>query len=226
MRLLISLYPIKNPNRSEEILKCLKGNLENNYLEKIIILNEGFNDLEMIKNDKIEVINLNKRPTFNDYFSYFKNNDVNIIANNDILFNNSLSFIFYLKLKANEVLALSRYEMNNKIFRAKYGDSQDTWVFGPNFNKGKCNFDFYLGIPGCDNRIAGVLYSNKNRVYNPAKLIKTMHFHSSNDRNYSSMDRIYGEYLNIKPTNILLFLMERLFLNKLYYKYRKIYIKN
>jgi hypothetical protein len=93
--LYISLYQVKDEQRKNEILSCLNANLINKQINKIVILNEDF-EHDNLSSPKIEMIKITKRPFFSDFHSYLKNDSVNIIANNDIRFDNSLKKINYL----------------------------------------------------------------------------------------------------------------------------------
>jgi hypothetical protein len=121
-----------------------------------------------------------------------------MVANTDIYFNHTLS---QLTLNERQCIALSRWD--DKIGGLKLHNerfSQDVWIF-----KGKMrnvNFcDFYLGIPGCDNRIAYELHSAGYALYNPATRIQAIHYHRSDLHNYDGRTlKIQRPYLFIPVT--------------------------
>jgi hypothetical protein len=138
-----------------------------------------------IYHDKLITIKQHIRPTYSDIFSIINNisneDDINVLSNSDIYFDDTVKLLNCIRL--NECYALSRYE-NNTILINGYG-SQDTWVF-----KGKIkniNANFFLGVPGCDNRIAYEIQQVGYNVMNPSLSIKTHHVHKS-CRNWSSGD--------------------------------------
>lgn len=196
INLFTTYYKDPNPIRKAEYIKCFDKNIENILINKIFILVEEKDELPL-RNEKLELIRISRRPTFSDFFSIINRvtslNDINIIANTDIYFDNTLSLLS--KIKSNEVYALNRWDLlNEKKVRlfAKYC-TNDTWIF-----KGKIkikNVDYYLGQLGCDNKI---LYDLKNagfKILNPSLSIRTYHVHESNIR---------GEYSDPKKNNRVL----------------------
>ncbi len=180
VNLFTSYYLDKNPKRQAEIDHCLIENLMNPKIDRVYILTSE--KLQIKDSLKAQVVVINKRETFNDYFEviniYTKPEDINIIANSDIYFNNTIELS--ITLKSNQCFALSRWEETKHY---NHPDSQDAWIF-----KGKIKGiygDFCLGIPGCDNRIA---YEIKNAGYdlsNPSLSIQAFHHHRSQIRNYN-----------------------------------------
>lgn len=208
-----SLYPEKNEFRKNEILVSLKNNINNKNIDKIVILNEGFDD-DIINNKKITNIPTSQRPTFAYFEQFLDENAINIITNNDIWFDNSLSKLKWFSLAKGDFLSLTRTEKDGQLFRETVGDSQDTWIFlGKPLPLKKCNF--YLGKLGCDNKINYIFYKGGYRVLNPSKSIKTYHEHLSNHRTYTEAERITGEYLFAHPINFFQFQIARLVLRKL-----------
>jgi hypothetical protein len=197
MNLFISLYSCHSIERYNEILFCLKSNINNNYIKRILVLDEGF-DFEGISTDKLEIIQYSKRPFFSDFFQYFKDNEINIISNNDIWFDSSIKYANLIR--KSEVLALTRRDqVDSKYILLERCDSQDCWFF---FGVPKIELNFYLGIPGCDNKILFLLKTNNWIISNPSKIIKIYHEHGSNYRTYSNIDRIPSPYLWVKNQNI------------------------
>src|SRR5690606_9712663 len=140
------------------------------------------------KLDKVELVKLNKRPTFQYLFNYCNDNFKGkkcIISNTDIIFNETLSKIIKYSLD-NKVLALSRWDItkNGDLELFKRPDSQDCWIFESPI-KLNVNCDFLLGKPGCDNRIAYIIDNSGYEIINPSKSIITEHLHLSGLRNYN-----------------------------------------
>jgi hypothetical protein len=207
MNLILSLYNLSDQYRKNEIEKALELNLKNKYLRRIIILNEGF-ESNLLKHTKIELHQVNSRPTYNDLLGFCKKNDVNIISNNDIVFDETIEKArLYISKFNNVAFALTRIEKNGVLFREQFGDSQDSWIIWSNDRLQNINsFNYYLGVPGCDNRFAYDLeYIIGLNLFNPSKTIKTFHLHSSMKRNYSKSDQLKGDYLLLKPISLLLF---------------------
>ena len=77
-------------------------------------------------------------------------------------------------------------------------DSMDTWIFHSNTILKKKNeikaFNFYFGTPGCDNKIIYLLKILGYEVFNEPKSIKTYHYHTNMERNYTVKDRLNSPY--------------------------------
>ena len=69
--LICQFFIHKDKNRNEEIRQCLKRNVENEHIDKIILLNEKkYTDDELgIKHKKIRQVNINKILTYKDVFT-------------------------------------------------------------------------------------------------------------------------------------------------------------
>ena len=200
VNLFTSIYTDKSPIRQKELIYSLNKNLENAHIDKIYLFVEGF--VELPESDKLVIIEF-QRPTYRDFFNLIdrtvtSREDISMVANTDIYFNHTLS---QLSLNERQCIALSRWD--DKIGGLKLHNerfSQDVWIF-----KGKMrnvNFcDFYLGIPGCDNRIAYELHSAGYSLYNPASRIQAIHYHRSDLHNYDGRTlKIQRPYLFIPVT--------------------------
>jgi len=205
MNLVLSLYNISDQKRKHEIEKAIELNLDNTYISRLIILNEGFNSI-LLKHKKIQLHQIDFRPTFNDLLQYCMKDEINIISNNDIYFDETLKNAkSFISNNINVVFALTRIEKNGDLFRKNYCDSQDSWIFWSNDIKDLGCFNFNMGVPGCDNRFAYELeYTAGLKVFNPSKTISTFHLHNSLKRNYSKNDQLKGNYLLLKPISIFL----------------------
>lgn len=128
---------------------------------------------------------------FGQLFDLCKTDKINIVANSDIYFDETI----YLaeNIKPSEVYCLSRYDKGVLFDRR---DSQDVWIFRglPTFRP-----DFEMGKPGCDNRLAALFLENNYVVLNPSKTIKCHHLHESGVRTYTPLDRVCGPYHFIAP---------------------------
>lgn len=217
MNLFIEYYTSNNQNRDWEYKTCISENIKNELIKKIFVFVSDDSVLDM-DSDKIQIVKLEKRPSFKFLFEWCNENHPNeicIIANTDIFFDNSLkeleSFDF-----SNKFLALTRWDVlfkDNQWLMQYYdfpwrGDlrtsmfSQDTWIFKSPI-KISDDMDFNMGKPGCDNRIVQVLNDLGYDVNNPSKLIITKHLHLSNHRTYSPAEMVNGPYLLVDNTDDL-----------------------
>ena len=199
MFLYTTYYKEDNNYRKEELLSCLKKNISNKAISKLIVFNEG-DSIAHLAPSKIEEVLIDKRPTYQDFKNYINANsnqdDIHIIANTDIYFDKNIKVLQHINLK-DTCLALSRWDTADTIKPKLYNrnDSQDVWVFkGPVKPELKANFP--LGVPRCDNKLHFELQEAGYRVLNPAFSIKSFHVHKERHALvYTDGDNIY----NLKP---------------------------
>jgi hypothetical protein len=189
INLFVNYYVDQNPLRQAEIDLCFSKNFSNPLLNVV-------------------VLNSQERLKYTDYFrvinQYSSGSDINIIANSDIFFDNTISLTVNMTYKS--IYALSRWDWSpdgsSKHFNRK--DSQDCWIVkGPITD---VNGEFFLGYRGCDNRIAHEFTQAGYQVSNPSLTIKTYHVHNTNIRNYkyTSEYLVPGPYSFIPPTSLIL----------------------
>ena len=203
INLFINYFDHSNSLRRKEIEFCLEKNQENEYLHQIIIVNR------------------NERATYGDFFRAMNDysEDVNIIANADIYFDETIQLSE--RIKENQCYALTRWEdVNGTImdFNQRHGRpsppewSQDAWIFRGSTepihydnvdavrdNRHREVIPFSLGIPGCDNKIAALLKEKGFRVTNPSLNIKAIHKHLNPSRDYPNYQILKG----IKPNGLV-----------------------
>ncbi|WPT11410.1 hypothetical protein PSENEW3n2_00000848 [Picochlorum sp. SENEW3] len=139
-----------------------------------------------------------------DIFKAFKPHKINIIANADIFFDDTIKMAKSLPQK--HVYALSRHDNSNgKLF--KRPDSQDTWIFHGHIQNSMLlsalyNINLTLGKPGIDNRLAYELLQAGYQVSNPSKSITSWHVHGTNLREYSHLDVVPPPYAIVYPMTL------------------------
>jgi hypothetical protein len=176
MQLTTPLYLTSNAQRQDEIDFCIKQNELNPLITRINLIN-----------------NRNYAAAFG-----LAEDGINILANSDIYFDETLSLA--QDIKEGEVYCLSRWDKTDSgIKHLNAWDTQDAWIF-----RGKMNVDanFDLGTPGCDNRIAYVLQKAGYKVLNPSCSIRAIHVHQSNHRTYTDAQRLPPPYLLLNPHKI------------------------
>ena len=149
-----------------------------------------------------KVTELIGRPTFAQMFAMCLPDHLNVIANSDIHFDDTLP----TKIPEGHIYALSRYDKRGDTLVPWHGrDSQDAWMVqgGP----WHIQADFTMGIPGCDNVIAHVL-SKDFRLSNPCMSIRAIHLHESGYRTYGEgrgkpkMFRLQPPYHFVYPCSL------------------------
>lgn len=185
IRLFYNYYEDKHPDRKKEIDFCLQQNLNNPHLNTIIFETPS-------------------KPTYNTFFHKINEitgpDDINIICNSDIFFDDSISLVSTIETRSVYVLCRWDWHSADHVVFANRPDSQDTWII-----KGKVENvfgDFCLGVLGCDNRIAYEFNKAGYRVSNPSKSIKTYHVHNSGIRNYTKKDVVPPPYLTLHPRSL------------------------
>ncbi len=185
IRLFYNYYEDKHPLRKREIDACLQKNQENKLITTV-------------------VLKCDTKPTYEYFFEQINKvtgpDDINIICNSDIFFDETIELANHIKHK--QLFALSRWDYLHpwRIVFFDRADSQDTWIV-----RGKVEGvfgSFTLGTRGCDNRIAHEFNKAGYEVLNPGKSIKTYHLHNSGIRNYTMADVVPPPYLTVKPTTL------------------------
>lgn len=204
INLFINSFTHNSESRQKEIDLCMHKNYDNSYIDKIIIINRG------------------ERASYGDFFKIMSQypKDINIIANLDIYFDQTVKFA--KNIKKMECYALTRWELyQNKVidFNSRHGRpsppqwSQDAWIFrgapNPKFfdvvdavnsqTRRNEKIPFSLGIPGCDNKLAAVLREREYVVTNPSLSIKAIHVHETNSRSYPHYQILKG----IRPNGLV-----------------------
>lgn len=182
INLFFNYYKDANSNRQAELDKCVSKNFDNKLINCVMFESQN-------------------RLKYSDYFkfinSYTSGDDVNIVSNLDIYFDETVSLCN--KIRPTEFYIMGRWDVD-RLGNARHAnrpDSQDAWIF-----RGKINIeaDFYLGLPGCDNRLAYEAKKAGYKVTNPSVSIKIYHLHISGVRNHSRKDNVPGPYYTLMPS--------------------------
>jgi len=208
--LVISLYNETDISRCIELLFCLKKNVDNEYISKIHILFENpdkesflYYTLTALLNqninwkNKLIFTNIHLRPTYDNMFSYCNNNiqGTVIIANSDIVYDETLEYLYYLT--EDDFMVLTRYQKYNNKFKLIHHSinkvnihSQDSWMFTSPM-KYNISCPINLGKHHCDSFLNYQLYKNRQyKVYNLYKSINSFHI----QKNISESQKIDIDY--------------------------------
>ena len=217
MILITTYYRTLNENRNNEIDKCLKKNFENNNIKKIYLLNNKIYDIDFIENYQSKIIqiiistDINYKLKYNDavlFINKYLTNEICILSNSDIYFNETLSLINNENI-INNFFALLRYdedENGNLFIFKRYDiprdDSQDCWIFKSPLDVDLDRLNFSLGTLGCDSVFAYIVHDSGLKVSNPSLDIISIHVHNTDFRTYSYVNRIHGKYCMIPVCKI------------------------
>ena len=189
LRLFTSFHDEIRPNRVAECAECLRRNLACDAVTEVCLLVEGAGG-EIPDSPKLQLRRIQSRPTYADYFRWVNeladDDDISLIANSDIWFDDHLRVFENWKLPERTVLALSRWDYKPDQPTALYdhNDSQDSWIVRGSVRG--VTGDFPLGIPRCDNRIAAEFERAGYQVLNPSFSIKSYHLHDGPVRCYDA----------------------------------------
>lgn len=177
-------------HRAKELDLCLQKNRANKHFDNVFLFTN--------------------RISYQEFFDQTKNypNDINILANGDIYFDDSIKHT--LNMRPRDCYALTRWELvktevisfedRHREGMAQARHSQDAWIFRGAVSNVFGGFD--LGIPGCDNRIAHEIYSAGYNISNPSLTIKAIHVHGSDKRSYPEGQNIPRPYKWIEQTRL------------------------
>ena len=202
-------YVAEDNERNLENQMALKANLSCEFISKIFLLIQHPESKGYPDDEKIHPIILRKRPTFSDFFrevnKWVNGDQICIVANSDIYFDNSLRLFEKISFQKT-LVTLSRYDIlpeGGYKFYNRYL-SQDTWAFGEKVpeNIG----DYYIGQHGCDNRLLYEFEQKGWDIKNPSLVVKSFHVHMSNLRPYfnnPNYKRVEPPYKYICPSGLI-----------------------
>tara|TARA_R100000808_G_C2125185_1_gene135549 strand:- start:248 stop:955 length:708 start_codon:yes stop_codon:yes gene_type:complete len=209
MILLTSYYKCENEDRHEEYLTCLRKNITNNFVSKIVVFLRDTLCVPEVEHEKINYVQ-DPEHTYRSYFEYCNEHHQGekcIIANSDMILNDTIGLLKDGSMEG-KFFCLTRWDIKEdgslKFYRPPHGPdkSQDVWIFQSPININMEEANIPLAHQGCDNRIAMVARKSGLDVYNPSLRIKCEHLHlvdyrsTAGDRDI----RILGNYLFVEPS--------------------------
>lgn len=211
MILLAGFYEDSVRSRMEEYIECLRRNSANPliagirlFLEDPICCADAISKYSELRHRKIELIEHGQRLTFSQLFSYANchlSGSRVALANADIFFDDSLALLEGRSLTG-KVLCLSRWDENPDGTYSHFDreDSQDAWVFEPPLPH--IDADFFLGTPGCENRLAFEADRAGLSLSNPSQSLRARHLHRSQIRHYTERQRVTGPVRKVPTSSI------------------------
>jgi hypothetical protein len=199
IKLYINYFTPKTEDRYKEINHCIIMNATNPIIDSVVILNETDKVFEY---EKVVNIKIDKRPTYNDFFRLSKPSsyeDIHVVTNSDCFLDHETTHRIN-NIKSNEAWCLSRWDVIYDGVPAKLSpynrpDSQDAWIFRGEIKDIEYG-DFYMGVPGCDNRISHELHTAGYSLRNPMWDVKLIHYHMTASRNYNGIVPPPYKYVN------------------------------
>ena len=212
INLFFPYYQCGDKERQQEIDLCLRQNIANKTISKLIVLIDD-NSVLPFEDAKITTIYLESRPTYKKWLELTQGlvlSGVSVLCNSDIYFDDSINVFKQLLSEKQRFVALSRWEVigtDTKLHPNPHW-SQDVWAI-PCSNDLTTDFlrllDFPMGVPRCDNKITYLFGILGWDIYNPCKQIKSYHVHETDMRTYKKKldDRILGGVAYPHPGNHL-----------------------
>jgi hypothetical protein len=217
--LLTQYFVHKTGKRAREFRQCLRNNLSNPLVDKVVLLNEKDLSSEWAGQrgaDKVIQEIIGERLTYRHLLQYVHekvpDNVIAVFANADIYLNETLNHLYGVNM-LDKVFALLRYDEQEdgslKLFGPRV-DSQDTWILQSDSVRARtwdwASFDYKLGTAGCDNRFTADMFAMRFVVSNPCNTLQTVHIHRTAIRDYNPRDILDARfYLYVHPAPILEF---------------------
>ena len=214
-------YNPKNSVRAKELYKCLKKNVECEYIDSILLFMES-NDLPLPPDPKkkIKKFSMKSRISYANCIEAIQKQlgagFLVAFANMDIYLDFTWRSIWSTDLH-DVFVALLRWEEGesgedplqpaaHKIFGPR-ADSQDCWlihsdsVMNKSWDLNALNIPF--GKAGCDNAILIEFLRQKFKIVNPAINLRSIHVHKSEIRTYDKKELVdRPSYMYVEPSGI------------------------
>jgi len=213
MRLILytQTYHARTPERQAELDHCLRRNLQHPAVDRVVVIREpDAPPLPGPARMPVQEIEEAERLTYARWMRLLQQerDAIGILINADIALGEGFEQMQQVLNTPESVMALSRYNPQGAGQPAKLNRfphwTQDTWALrsdAPISDSLRYASSFPIGFPGCDNRIAYVLWSHGLAVKNPCYFVTTEHHQAEEARAYDkNVDRLYGGVSYVHPT--------------------------
>lgn len=201
-------YRTRTPDRQLEIDECLRRNLNHPGISRMVLFCESDAPPVPEGTVPVEVVSSDERITYAEWFRWVKRqgSGIGLLLNADIYLDEGLEHLTATCNGPDTFLALTRYNPGHAGFHLNdYPHwTQDVWGVRADAELPESLLyasSFPLGFPGCDNRIAYVMWSHGFRVRNPCYHVRSVHLQASTARAYDkTSDRLYGGVSYVHPS--------------------------
>lgn len=204
-------YRARTPERQAELDHCLSTNLQHPVLDQVVVLREpDAPSLPGPARMDVQEVDHAERVTYSHWIQRLmqETNAIGILINSDIALGTGWEQLYQVLNTPESVVALSRYNYQGRGKPAQLNKcthwTQDTWALrsdAPISESLLCSSSLPIGYPGCDNRIAYVLWSHGFAVKNPCFHLETVHCQADENRSYDkNKDRLYGGASYVHPS--------------------------
>jgi hypothetical protein len=201
-------YRTRTADRQLEIDECLRRNLNHPGISRMVLFCESDAPPVPEGTVPVEVVRSDERITYAEWFRWVKRqrSGIGLLLNADIYLDEGLEHLAATFDSPESFLALTRYNPGHAGFHLNdYPHwTQDVWGVRADAELPESLLyasSFPLGFPGCDNRIAYVLWSHGYHVRNPCYHVRSVHLQASTARAYDkTSDRLYGGVSYVHPS--------------------------
>lgn len=201
-------YRAKSTDRQRELDECLQRNLNHPGISRVMLFLESDSPPLPEATVPVEVITSDARMTYAEWFRWVRkqNDGIALLLNSDIYLDEGLENLQQSFDRSDAFLALTRYNPGaSGLHLNDYPHwTQDVWGVRADAELPESllyESSFPLGFPGCDNRIAYVMWSHGFHVRNPCYHLRSVHLQASTARAYDKTnDRLYGGVSYVHPS--------------------------
>jgi len=201
-------YRTRTPDRQLEIDECLQRNLNHPGISRMVVFCESDAPPVPEGTVPVEVVTSDERLTYAEWFRWVKRqgSGIGLLLNADIYLDEGLEHLAASLNTPEAFLALTRHNPGHAgLHLNDYPHwTQDVWGVRADAELPESLLyasSFPLGFPGCDNRIAYVMWSHGFRVRNPCYHVRSVHLQASTARGHDkSSDRLYGGVSYVHPS--------------------------
>jgi hypothetical protein len=210
--LLAGYYRDQDSGRQEDFLECIRRNVDNDHIAEVhlfveyaVAANALRKEHSALDGEKIRLVPHGRRVRFSDLFEYANRRLAGqrvIIANADICFDETLARLDGVDLTG-KLLCLSRWDLQSDG-SAHFFDrafSQDAWIFRSPIRVFRS--DFYLGLLGCDGRLAWEAERAGLELHNPGRYVRALHLHLSGVYRYTRGQCLKGPTRGVPSDDFL-----------------------
>lgn len=190
-------------DRIHEFHQCFQENIRNKYIKKIYVLYEDFRGHApwFLLDEKIVIVPLDHYPIHKDFYDFINKklpNELVILANTDIFFDESLKSLRHINFD-NHIAILTRYNVEKYTGKWKrHPNSHDAWIFKSPVKYKNGNYKINLFCN--ENIMLNEWIKCGYTVTNPSLTVKAWHVHLSDHRNqavlkgYCNRTDLWKEY--------------------------------
>ena len=201
-------YRTRTPERQLEIDECLRRNLNHPGISRMVLFCESDAPPVPEGTVPVEVVSSDERITYAEWFRWVKRqgSGIGLLLNADIYLDEGLEQLGRTFARPDVFLALTRYNHGKAGLHLNDYPHWTQVVWGVRADAELAESllyasSFLLGFPGCDNRIAYVLWRHGFHVRNPCYHVRSVHLQASTARGYDkTSDSLYGGVSYVHPS--------------------------